>query len=443
MRRRLALVSLLALAASCSDPSLTELLVVVDTDMDVPEQLQRVTFRVQGPDGAQQAALADLATGNRPAVLGMVHRGGPLGPFLISVTGERASGETVRQRRARVSFVEGRAMMLRMDLYRACDESVVCDAEQTCAAGECRSIDVAQDELVDWSENPPGLDGGMVIGADAGHDAGMPDAGYDGGVVICGDDGGICDDGVSCTMDSCAGMFCAFTPDDAMCTADMVDCTVARCDPVEGCIQQPQDAMCDDGVSCTVDTCDAMAGCSSTPSDAMCDDGVPCTVDACDAVAGCSSTPSDAACDDGIACTIDSCDAMTGCANTIDHSLCPPGELCDTAFTRACATGPTFTDVYAIVQTSCRPCHTQPPFEANLDMSSQAMAYSSLVGVTAVCGGGSNTRVIPNDATNSLLWRKLTGVNLCGEMMPRRMTMLPSSQITTIEQWINAGALNN
>ena len=260
---------------------------------------------------------------------------------------------------------------------------------------------------------------------------------------MCGA-GGTCDDGVACTSDACEGDVCAFTPDDTMCPDDAVDCTVADCDRVMGCRQAPDDTMCDDAIPCTVDTCDPATGCASTPMDALCDDGIPCTVDTCDPMTGCSNVPMDAMCDDGVACTTDSCDTVAGCVSTVDHGLCPVGEFCDDAIARACVAAPTFTQIYdTILSSDCRPCHTMAPFEANLNYSSRAMAYAEMVGVTAECGTMTDTLVIARNSRDSLLWRKLSGVNLCGEMMPRRMTSLPSADITAIEQWINAGAPDN
>jgi cysteine-rich repeat protein len=80
---------------------------------------------------------------------------------------------------------------------------------------------------------------------------------------------------------------------------------------------------CDDGFTCTVDTCDPLTGCAHAPDDTACDDGIACTTDACDPSSpdaapgsGCRSTPVDAACDDDDACTVDTCVAGVGC----DHS---------------------------------------------------------------------------------------------------------------------------
>ena len=128
-----------------------------------------------------------------------------------------------------------------------------------------------------------------------------------------------CDDGDSCTIDTCEDGECVHTPIDC---DDGDACTTDTCDPVTGCVHTPID--CDDGDACTTDTCDPVTGCVHTPID--CDDGDACTTDTCDPVTGCVHTPID--CDDGDACTTDTCDPVTGCVHTpID---CDDGDACTT-----------------------------------------------------------------------------------------------------------------
>jgi hypothetical protein len=97
-----------------------------------------------------------------------------------------------------------------------------------------------------------------------------------------------------------------------------------------------------------------------------------------------------------------------------------------------------------------------------LDLSTQAVAFTNLVGVPAA-GTGAGTsgitcgslapgllRVTPSDSANSLLFNKvsskLAGVNAeCGSPMPLPATGAPllQSQVNLIAAWIDAGALND
>ena len=112
------------------------------------------------------------------------------------------------------------------------------------------------------------------------------------------------------------------------------------------------------------------------------------------------------------------------------------------------ATAPaTFTAVYTeILQPTCSPCHQPGGEGAFQDFSSQAAAYSALVGAKASgpsCGSGGAIRVVPGNASQSLLFQKVSEASLpCGSPMPLGGPPLPSAQVMLIEDWINAGAPN-
>jgi hypothetical protein len=94
---------------------------------------------------------------------------------------------------------------------------------------------------------------------------------------------------------------------------------------------------CDDGVSCTDDSCnEATDACDNAVNDGNCDDGAFCNgVDTCDPVNDCQAgTPP--VCDDGRLCTDDVCsDDANACQFTFDPTNGEPGEceaeICRTA----------------------------------------------------------------------------------------------------------------
>jgi len=393
--RRARLAPVIALAAvalgvGCGDR--TEIVVVTDTDLQVPGEIDRVRFVVVGPRGVEKTADASLASTPRPVTLGLVHAGGALGPLDVTVIGELAGTEVIR-RRARTAFVQGETLELRMDLLAGC-AGVACEMDQTCVSTACTSIEIDPASLPPWSGRPQALDGAV---RDGGRDAGPPRDGAP-------------DTGMDASPDLDAGV-------DGGCGGG-----------------------CDDAVPCTVDEC-VDGACAHTADDGLCDDAMACTIDACDSATGCTHTADDTLCDDGLACSADSCDPVTGCSNVPDHRMCPAGQLCDVAG-GSCALAPTFTDIYAIIAAECSPCHTSGMFSGDLNMSTRDFAYADLVGVTAVCGAG-NTRVIPYDSRTSLLWRKLAAVDLCGNRMPNGRSSLPPAQIDMVRDWIAAGAADN
>ena len=93
-------------------------------------------------------------------------------------------------------------------------------------------------------------------------------------------------------------------------------------------------------------------------------------------------------------------------------------------------------DVQPIFDRSCISCH---PSSGNLDLTS-GNSYSQLVNVAA--SGYSGKRVIPGDAENSILYKKIDGSEVYGSNMPLGSS-LSDVEIETIEQWIEEGAKNN
>ncbi len=179
MRRALFAAALLL--AACRSGTLTEIVAVSDSDLRGADAIDSVRFEVRRPGGGLQTSIAPFGGGS-PAFVGIVHEGGPLGPIEVRAVGLRGADE-VLDRRARVSFLEGRTVVLRLDLFARClTES--CGEQETCGQSGCRSIEVTPGELTDWTGSPGTLDGGasdLDAGGDAAVDAGARDAGRDAG----------------------------------------------------------------------------------------------------------------------------------------------------------------------------------------------------------------------------------------------------------------------
>jgi hypothetical protein len=106
--------------ASCADER-TEVVVIVDSDLSVPDEIDR--FRLEGDlDMDPRTAEADLTLDGPPRTLGLVHRGGPLGPLSLRAVALSGTTEVV-ERQATVSFRPGETLQLRFDLLRACAPS--------------------------------------------------------------------------------------------------------------------------------------------------------------------------------------------------------------------------------------------------------------------------------------------------------------------------------
>ncbi len=280
-------------------------------------------------------------------------------------------------------------------LHGVCDNSLYCDGAETC------------DPVNGDPENQGCLDGPPPCPPPSACDeagdfcytclsnSDCDDGAYCNGAETCVNYGCVagtpfdCDDGFTCTIDSCNDTTgtCDNTPDNAGCddtiwcngdevcdpangAADMYGCVAAGPRCVDGlnctydhCVEYSQQCYfyvdCFGGVACTIGACGADGECEYTNNDAYCDDGdfcngaqvcdppnggadgctvaVPedcddgqyCTVDSCDSVAGaCVNTPNNANCDDFNPCTDNICTA-SGCIFVPNHGLCDNNVFCD------------------------------------------------------------------------------------------------------------------
>ena len=130
-----------------------------------------------------------------------------------------------------------------------------------------------------------------------------------------------CDDTNPCTEDFCDYIFhvCEAIPagEGEVCGTGDVCTGIGTC--IGGTCVSSSPLDCDDGHSCTTDTCTGTAGCVHTPlpEGDPCDDGFYCwTGDHCSAYGLCTSDPVNP-CDDHDPCTTDLCDEV---ADSCSHS---------------------------------------------------------------------------------------------------------------------------
>lgn len=157
----LPVVVLVAFVTCKSDP-ITEIIVVVDTDLDIGVAIESVHFDVDDSAIGGDGETADVQfTSDGPATLGIVHQGGALGPIVVTATGMLGT-TSVLSRTASVHFSEGRVMMLRLDLLSTC-VGVPCSADESCMDdGICRSMD--QVEMTEWTGSIDDLDASVADG---------------------------------------------------------------------------------------------------------------------------------------------------------------------------------------------------------------------------------------------------------------------------------------
>jgi len=312
-------VVMAALAPSgCASSSggLTELVVLVQTDLRVPDQIDAISLEVMSPSGQMYSTRAERPNFSEPVGISLRYAGGNLSPLRITAIGELARAPVVATR-AQTTFVYGERRLLVLYLSSRCIGVVCAERTETCHLGACRSSVVSASALLPWTGTPPPLDGGFV-GIDGGT---MGDASVDGSIRDAG------------PIDA------PVWPDSGPCTCGpSMACCAGMCVPIG----------CDDGVPCTTDYC-SPTGCahSPAPSGASCTDGLYCTgADTCESGA---CVPRGSPCPMGTTCNevMDWCEPCTGsgctlndtCATAIDVSAGGTftGTTCDADDTIALA----------------------------------------------------------------------------------------------------------
>ena len=302
----------------------TELMVVVDTDLSVPTELDAVDLLVTGPSGEETAFSVPLAGAGAvelPLLLGLVPSSERLDPVEVRATGLLGT-TTVVERSIRTGFVRGEVRVVRLLLLSNC-VGHVCGTDQTCGEDGCIAIAVPGAALPPWEGRPGRFDSGAEIVDGGDMDATLPDGGPDGGpgcdpgTADCdGMPGNGCEADLSSTT-SCGDCTTVCSGDTPLCSDDgagSFEC-ISSCTP-------PASTLC--GGSC-VDTNTSTSHCG------RCDNPCP---DPPNASPRCSSGSCGFSCDSGF----DDCDSMggSGCETSLT-TLTDCGD-CGTACSRAHAT---------------------------------------------------------------------------------------------------------
>ena len=211
----------LLLLAGCAS-ELTELIVVIDSDLAVPDSSDAVHLRVDGPTATAVDDSVVLARRDQlPLTLGLSPAGGRLGPVTVTATAHK-SGSVVVRRTLRTQFVRGHRRTLVLRLLGRCSRVECAEGASCDESGGCVPIDVDPATLPPWTGTPmplPVLDAAVPL-PDATDDASPadgaiePDSGSDAGPSGCApgtcdvetNEG--CDAGMSCDVNAAVELFC-------------------------------------------------------------------------------------------------------------------------------------------------------------------------------------------------------------------------------------------
>jgi len=393
MNRRVLAVLVLLFVACAADP--TQLVILVDSDMRVPGELDSVALEVTAPDGTTHDAQVSLSAGeDLPRTLVLLHSGGALGPVTIVARGLHASAPVV-ERRASAAFVSGQTRMIRIELLREC-VGVSCAAGETCAAGGCRVETLDPSELLPWTGTPPALpdsDGAMPdAGPDAGPDGcvatsetcngvddncdGTIDEGFDldNDPANCGACGTVCPDGLHASG-RCEGGSCALT-----CATGFFDCNRNPADGCEADLSTPASCgacgvVCDLAFAteacgsrvCAVESCNV----GHADCDGLTGNGCETSTHALSSCGSCTH-----------ACPADPPHAASACGSGICELTCDPGFAdCDSDASNGCETDLSSPSSCGVCGATC----SAPT--PNCVPGSSGFACSSSCGGLTDCGG--------------------------------------------------------
>lgn len=325
---RAAVAIAICLAGCSAEP--TRIVVVTQTDLEMPAELDALAIEVDataiGGAREERRTALDGTLVVPPIVLAIVHDGGELGPITVRASGLH-EGDVVVTRAARLSFVQGRSVLLRLDLVGACRDRS-CDTDRSCAAGSCVPLDVDAEALPPWAgrealpalPDPPDDGGVPVVDAwvpgpvDAGVDAAtMPDAGVCAVGCECAqtcvdDEGCECKSGCACSL--------ACVPGDE-CTHVVCDGAGTTC-AIDGADTSTLEVRCDHRSVCTIDAQGASAA-----TQLSCRDGSQCDVD-CRGASSCLLR-----CESGSQCLL-RCDVDSECdvdCTSGDRRVCADGVV--------------------------------------------------------------------------------------------------------------------
>lgn len=155
------LVALLAVDA-CSVDQATEIMLVVDSDLPVPDRIDEIRLAITTASSSNEgsyrlAPTPVIGTEQLPLSLGLVPSGRKDGLFRVVAEGRKAGAPVVSQS-ASSAFLPNQKRILTLRLDRLC-AAVPCPPGQTCRADATRDACVRED--VDPLSLPRVEDGGL------------------------------------------------------------------------------------------------------------------------------------------------------------------------------------------------------------------------------------------------------------------------------------------
>jgi len=156
VRKVIPLAAAACLAASCAaSDKQTQVTVVLTSETEIPKELDELHITVTAGNGS--TVYDNVYTVREPSFFATTLAIIPAdedslkSPFVVEVRAKSGNNVGV-VRRAIVSYVKGRTLMLPMPLRMACFSFKDCGVDATCAGGTCQKATVRAEELLDYED---------------------------------------------------------------------------------------------------------------------------------------------------------------------------------------------------------------------------------------------------------------------------------------------------
>jgi hypothetical protein len=157
MFRSIAAVLLIAFVSACAaKDNKTQVTVLLTSETQVPRELDSLEVVVVSPNGVEASRVYHEVQNPSffPATLAVIPAGADSlkGPIRVELRGYAKGKEAQVFRRAIISYVKDRTLLLRMPLRMACFNFGDCGAGATCAGGTCQPAKIEEGKLTDFDE---------------------------------------------------------------------------------------------------------------------------------------------------------------------------------------------------------------------------------------------------------------------------------------------------
>jgi alpha-tubulin suppressor-like RCC1 family protein len=150
-----AIFSLLWGAPGCGS-RLSEIVLVVDTDLIIPSEIDSVSIRTTGPSGTTtDTPILDIENVPFPRTLGLVDAGRSSAVTIQVIGRHGVAADPVALEEVHTAFVDGERRMLSIVLSASCLGNTCTPGAQTCSLGKCIPMDLPANKLLPWPGTVP------------------------------------------------------------------------------------------------------------------------------------------------------------------------------------------------------------------------------------------------------------------------------------------------